>query len=289
MDMQDAVRVNVGGVEFVSSTKSLCRYESSRLAQCDWNAEVEMDAGPMTDHMSSAEAPDSELVRRRGRRKTWFFDRDPDVFKLVLEFLRTEAPATEFVPPQDERTRKRLLAEARYFRLPELETLLLSSKAGESSNAPRSMDVQALAPVAPQVGGSMEGTAQPLPPSVETHGQSLTVTASPAEQTRYSRYVVLVFERVVIMANDKPIAGYYVINGKQSSIESEGWFSSFELESLHSAFRVAVSHLLQKHVDIGYRIAHSSSNVSIVRAMVRSDKKQVDYQSCFVLTTVMER
>jgi len=85
------------------------------------------------------------------------------------------------------------------------------------------------------------------------------------------------------------VAGYFIINGKQSSMESEGWFSSFELESLQGSFRVAVSRLLEKHAELGYRVLSTDTDVSTVRGVVRTEKKPVDYHLVYTLTTLMER
>mmetsp|Transcript_10199 Transcript_10199/g.18369 ORF Transcript_10199/g.18369 Transcript_10199/m.18369 type:complete len:274 (-) Transcript_10199:652-1473(-) len=240
------VCIDVGGTEFSMLVSTLERYKESNLAKKSFiDACVQHTRDPQKYPIP-------------------FLDRDPELFQLVLGFLRTQTPNEEIVLPDDPKVLKRLRNEARFYQLSVLEDAINTVERGITS-------ASSIAPT--------EHEIKPV----------LQVPMSTMDSLRYSKYVVLVFERVVIMNNDKPVAGYNVINGKQSNIETEGWFSSFELESLQNSFRVAISRLLEKHVELGYRVTNSTTNTAIVRGLVRSNTKPMDYHSIYTLTIVMER
>lgn len=92
--------LDVGGVQFTTSLESI------------------HNGGPRSRLSEICEAhPSSEKI---------FIDRDPDLFKYILAYLR-EPSMPEHCVPQSIMERKRLLQEAKYFRLRVLVEVLQSS------------------------------------------------------------------------------------------------------------------------------------------------------------------
>lgn len=91
--MDDIVELNVGGVHYTSTRRTLLSHENSRFTE--W-----FDAVPATDIVRDA----------KGRH---FIDRDGVLFRYILDYLRDDAIQL----PDDFREKKRLLREAEYFKL----------------------------------------------------------------------------------------------------------------------------------------------------------------------------
>lgn len=90
-EMDDIVELNVGGVHYTSTRRTLLSHENSRFAELFG-------------------APSTVAHDAKGRH---FIDRDGVLFRYVLDFLRDDALQL----PQDFREKKRLLREAEYFKL----------------------------------------------------------------------------------------------------------------------------------------------------------------------------
>jgi hypothetical protein len=97
-ELGTVVALNVGGKLFTSSFDTFTRVKDSLLA------------GMLCGRFPIARDFDGNI----------FIDRDPKMFRLVLNYLRDE----HLSPPRDSEMVEALLAEARYFQLPELERLL---------------------------------------------------------------------------------------------------------------------------------------------------------------------
>jgi hypothetical protein len=102
------VKLNVGGTRYTVGLATLTGAESSYFEAL------------FSGRWQQALTDDGEV----------FIDRDGDVFKHVLHYLRARASGSDALYlPADEPTRAALVAEARYYCLPGLEALL-SSPAG---------------------------------------------------------------------------------------------------------------------------------------------------------------
>ncbi|WIA14852.1 hypothetical protein OEZ86_003569 [Tetradesmus obliquus] len=103
INMNKVIKLNVGGVPYATSLATLTCVPSSyfsALFSGRWEQQV----------MQNGEV---------------FLDRDGEVFKFVLQYLRARASCSDAVClPADEATRGQLRSEARYFGLPCLEGLL---------------------------------------------------------------------------------------------------------------------------------------------------------------------
>uniref|UniRef100_A0A7S1TJ89 Potassium channel tetramerisation-type BTB domain-containing protein n=1 Tax=Compsopogon caeruleus TaxID=31354 RepID=A0A7S1TJ89_9RHOD len=105
----EPVTVNVGGVQFVTSVATLKFDEGSLLAE-----------GSLIDAVSNGIVP--------------FIDRDPDIFRHILTFLRSKGLVLPPTSHDDGQTWKRLGEEARFFRLALLQSAL-AKNANRSAEA----------------------------------------------------------------------------------------------------------------------------------------------------------
>eukprot|EP00775_Hariotina_reticulata_P006938 gene6938-7156_t len=103
MERNKVVKLNVGGFKFQTSLATLTAVENSYFEA--------LFSGRWKKHLTD----EGEV----------FLDRDGEVFKHVLHYLRARASCSDAIYlPTDEPTRHALRAEARYFMLPCLESLL---------------------------------------------------------------------------------------------------------------------------------------------------------------------
>ncbi|ORM40671.1 BTB/POZ domain-containing protein KCTD8 [Babesia sp. Xinjiang] len=123
------VNLNVGGVTYTTTYRTLTRHTGSRF---------DVYFRELFNHLKHG-APTSNLGddflyvadERSGPHPTVFIDRDGRRFEYILDYLRDGDVAL----PEDVTLRRQLLQDARYFRLPELENTIAYMLAPENTHA----------------------------------------------------------------------------------------------------------------------------------------------------------
>lgn len=118
------IELNVGGVLYATTRATLARYGDSRLP--------ELMTSPDDVTSGSDEGGASPLVVGADAGGRRFVDRDGELFRHVLDYARTGA----VVLPDGFRHRRRLLAEADYFRLSGMAAELTAAAANGDCAAP---------------------------------------------------------------------------------------------------------------------------------------------------------
>lgn len=109
-EIAEVIELNVGGVHYTSTRKTLTSDKNSRL----------FDLFDKSDHSSSssssaeaaAASPSSSTLMKDGKGRI-FLDRDGVLFRYILDYLRDEALQL----PDGFREKQRLIKEAEYFKL----------------------------------------------------------------------------------------------------------------------------------------------------------------------------
>jgi len=100
------IELNVGGAHYATTPTTLTRYRDSRLPELLTSPDDVIRRG-------GSDAASSPLVVGRDAVGRPFVDRDGELFRYVLDYARTGS----VVLPDGYRHRRRLLAEAEFFRL----------------------------------------------------------------------------------------------------------------------------------------------------------------------------
>ncbi|BFZ65138.1 BTB/POZ domain-containing protein kctd9 [Saitoella coloradoensis] len=110
----EPLHLNVGGTSFATTRATLLSHPSSLLAKL-----LTFGSSPSSFHTTSSISSSSIQNRGKSVEEAIFIDADPEIFRVVLTYLRRG----RLMIPSDPVVIEAVIAEADYFNLPELVSL----------------------------------------------------------------------------------------------------------------------------------------------------------------------